>query len=333
MLSFPVGTDQPGFLLADQPATACGQHTVTALGTFATLLVADPGVLAAARDLLAAELAAIDAACSRFRPDSELRRACAAGGRPVPVSPLFAQALSVALAAARLTGGDVDPTCGQALASLGYDRDFASAREDTGSIRQPPAPGGGWRGVVLDSSRQEVTIPERGAAGPGRHGQGSRRGPGGGRDRGRHRQRRARQPGRRHQRGRPATRGRLAGRRRGRRDLRHDDRERRGQPGDRDQGRRPRHVQRAGPRLAARRRAAAPHHRPAHRDARTLLLAYRQRRRAEAVSTPTSRAPPRSCGGSGRSAGWSGSACRHGSSAPTEACVTVAGWPAPGAGA
>ena len=149
--NFPVGTDQP--------ATAYGQHTVTALGTFATLLVADPVALAAARDLLAAELAAIDVACSRFRPDSELRRACSAGGRPVPVSRLFAQALSVALAAARLTGGDVDPTCGQALASLGYDRDFASAREDTGSPRQPPVPGGGWRGVVLDTGRQEVTIP------------------------------------------------------------------------------------------------------------------------------------------------------------------------------
>ena len=153
-------------------ATAYGQHTVTALGTFATLLVADPGVLDPARDLLAAELAAIDAACSRFRPDSELSRACAAGGRPVPVSPLFAEALSVALEAARLTDGDVDPTCGQALAGLGYDRDFASARQDTSPLRslrppfpvgtnQPaPLPGGGWRGVLLDTARQEVTVPD-----------------------------------------------------------------------------------------------------------------------------------------------------------------------------
>lgn len=141
-------------------AAAYGQSTSSALGTFATLLVADPGALAPARELLAEELAAIDAACSRFRPDSELRRACAAGGQPVPVSPLFAEALSVALTAARLTGGDVDPTCGQALVSLGYDRDFASARQDTGSLRQPPAPGGGWRGVLLDAARREVTVPD-----------------------------------------------------------------------------------------------------------------------------------------------------------------------------
>lgn len=142
------------------PEAAYGQSTSSALGTFATLLVADPGALPAARDLLAEELAAIDAACSRFRPDSELRRVCAAGGRPVPVSRLFAEALSVALAAARLTGGDVDPTCGQALVCLGYDRDFASARQDTGSLRRPPAPGGGWRGVLVDADHREVTVPD-----------------------------------------------------------------------------------------------------------------------------------------------------------------------------
>ena len=124
------------------PPTCYGEHTSKALGTFATLLVADPAALADARGLLDAELAAIDAACSRFRPDSELRRACAAGGRPVPVSPLFAEALSVALAAARLTDGDVDPTCGQALANLGYDQDFGSARRDTGVLTHPPVPGG-----------------------------------------------------------------------------------------------------------------------------------------------------------------------------------------------
>ena len=142
------------------PQAAYGQSTSAALGTFATLLVADPGMLAVARDLLAEELAAIDAACSRFRPDSELRRACTAGGHPVPVSQLFATALAVALAAARLTGGDVDPTCGQALVTLGYDRDFARARQDTGSLCRPPVPGGGWRGVVLAADRQEVTIPD-----------------------------------------------------------------------------------------------------------------------------------------------------------------------------
>jgi thiamine biosynthesis lipoprotein len=148
------------------PGTTYGRHTAAALGTFATLLVADPAAIDEARDLLAAELAAIDVACSRFRPDSELIRACAAGGRPFRVSPLFAEALSVALRAAELTDGDVDPTCGQALVGLGYDRDFALARLNTTALRntaalpQQPVAAEGWRDVCLDPVSQEVTVPE-----------------------------------------------------------------------------------------------------------------------------------------------------------------------------
>jgi thiamine biosynthesis lipoprotein len=134
--------------------------TRDALGTFATVMVTDPAALGDARALLDRELAAIDAACSRFRPDSELTRVCAAGGRPVPVSPLLAEALSVALTAAELTDGDVDPTCGQALVSLGYDRDFALARQDTSAPRQPPTTSGGWRGVKLSAGHRQVTVPE-----------------------------------------------------------------------------------------------------------------------------------------------------------------------------
>jgi len=74
---------------------------------------------------LSAELRAIDLACSRFRPDSELTMLNKAAGRRQPVSPLLAEAIAVALRAAAATDGDVDPTCGQSLVRLGYDRDFA----------------------------------------------------------------------------------------------------------------------------------------------------------------------------------------------------------------
>ena len=43
-----------------------------ALGTLVQLVVTDPRCLPEARRLLAAELDAVDAACSRFRPDSEI---------------------------------------------------------------------------------------------------------------------------------------------------------------------------------------------------------------------------------------------------------------------
>lgn len=138
---------------------AIAARTFAALGTFATLLVTEPDALAPAYDLLAAELAAVDAACSRFRSDSELCRVNHARGRPVPVSPLFADALAVALTAAALTDGDVDPSCGQCLVSLGYDRDFAQARRQTGPLRQPPKPAGGWRRVSLDLGHLEVRVP------------------------------------------------------------------------------------------------------------------------------------------------------------------------------
>ena len=140
-------------------AMTIGARTFPALGTFATLLVTQPDTLGPAHDLLAAELAAMDMACSRFRPDSELWRVNHARGRPVPVSPLFADALTVALAAAALTDGDVDPTCGRSLARLGYDRDFALARRRSGRLRRRPVPAGGWRRIELNLDRQEVTVP------------------------------------------------------------------------------------------------------------------------------------------------------------------------------
>jgi len=143
------------------PTTAptMGARTVQALGTFATLLTTDPDAMEPAYGLLAAELSAVDRACSRFRSDSELWRVNHARGRRVTISPLFADALAVALAAAAVTDGDVDPTCGQSLARLGYDRDFASARRRSSRLRRPPVPAGGWRRVELDLDRRQVTVP------------------------------------------------------------------------------------------------------------------------------------------------------------------------------
>ena len=140
---------------AAEPSTL----TFPALGTFATVLVTGPDTLGPAHQVLAAELAAMDAACSRFRRDSELWRVNHARGRPVTVSPLFADALTVALDAAELTDGDVDPTCGQSLVRLGYDRDFALARRPTDPLRQPPMPAGGWRRVELDRGHPAVRVP------------------------------------------------------------------------------------------------------------------------------------------------------------------------------
>jgi len=126
-----------------------------ALGTTASVYVAD-AALDTARAAVEAELAAIDQACSRFREDSDLERANAAAGRPTGVGPLLEEAIAVALRAARLSDGMVDPTIGQALILAGYDRDFAEIRRGAAlplkAIRVP-----GWRAVRIHNG--VLTMP------------------------------------------------------------------------------------------------------------------------------------------------------------------------------
>ena len=116
------------------PATGEASASWRALGTGVQVIVTDGGQLAAARAMLEADLAAVDLACSRFRPDSEIvaldRAMGGRGRRPVTVSPLLAEAIAVALRAARLTDGDVDPTVGAAMNAVGYDRDFSLVQRD-----------------------------------------------------------------------------------------------------------------------------------------------------------------------------------------------------------
>jgi len=119
-------------------------------GTTAVLVVTDPAMLAGARAIADAELAAVDLACSRFRPDSELSMLNRAHGALTPVSELFAALVAEALRAAELTDGDVDPTCAQALVSAGYDRDFGELRAAGPAPAKAAGPVPGWRSVLLD---------------------------------------------------------------------------------------------------------------------------------------------------------------------------------------
>ena len=132
-----------------------GTDTFSVFGTTATLLVSEPDMVEAARIIADEQLAAVDRACSRFRPDSELSRLNAANGAVTGVSDLFAELVEAALRAARLTDGAVDPTCGQALEEIGYDRDFAvlQADEQPRHRARPARRVPGWRSVQLDRKR------------------------------------------------------------------------------------------------------------------------------------------------------------------------------------
>jgi len=157
---------------ASTKAAAFARAEWEALGTSVVLLVDDPDVLATARAIVERELRAIDRACSRFRPDSDLERANAGAGRFVGVDPLLIEAIEIALRAAVLTDGDVDPTVGNALILAGYDRDWTlleRARSAGGSdgkledvvvrptITARVTPG--WRAIELDRERSAIRVP------------------------------------------------------------------------------------------------------------------------------------------------------------------------------
>ena len=153
------GTSWPAVTPAGHDTGPAGV-TFPALGTTASVLVTDPEARDTAAAMLAAELSAIDAACSRFRADSELSALNRARGRKVAISPLLTEALAAALAAAQATDGDVDPTCGRSLIGLGYDRDYAEVRRGTGPPEITVTPAAGWRSVDLDQPRRVARVPD-----------------------------------------------------------------------------------------------------------------------------------------------------------------------------
>ncbi len=115
--------------------------------------------------MLVDALEALDRAASRFRPDSEIARLAAAGGRRVVVSAVLADAVEVALRAAEQTSGDLDPTVGADLAHLGYDRDISELAPGHGLALRPgdAAPEVGrspdWRDIDVDAARRTVRVP------------------------------------------------------------------------------------------------------------------------------------------------------------------------------
>jgi thiamine biosynthesis lipoprotein ApbE len=145
------------------PATREASASWQALGTGVQVTVTDSGQLASARGMLEADLAAVDLACSRFRPDSEIvtldRLMGGAAAGPVTVSPLLAEAVAVALRAARLTDGDVDPTVGAAMNAIGYDRDFSLVQRDGPAVRLTVRTVPGWRQVELDEQALLLRVP------------------------------------------------------------------------------------------------------------------------------------------------------------------------------
>jgi|SRR5579862_2567480 len=134
--------------------------SLRALGTSAVLVTAEPEALPQARRALVCGLRAFDLACSRFRDDSELAALNRAAGAPTPVGELLWNALTIALRAAELTDGIVDPTVGRTLRLAGYDRTFLRVRLRDGRLVEPSfEQAGHWRAVELDEERRLARVP------------------------------------------------------------------------------------------------------------------------------------------------------------------------------
>ena len=131
-----------------------------ALGTTARVASWPPEDLDLALAAVDSELERLDRQASRFRDDSELSRLYREPGRVHQLSRGLAEAISVALAAARWTGGLVDPTVGGALVALGYDRDFVAVGAASAPTAAPePVPG--WRSVTLAGTVLELAAEVR----------------------------------------------------------------------------------------------------------------------------------------------------------------------------
>jgi len=160
-MPFPVryATRAPGWapvgIGPDEAAVVIGVAAAerAALGTSARVVAWPPEDLGAALAAVDAELSRLDLEASRFRDDSGLSRVHREPGPVHQVSHGLAEAIAVALAAARWTGGLVDPTVGGALIALGYDRDFADLApgpaDGPGPLPGGPGPVPGWRLVTL----------------------------------------------------------------------------------------------------------------------------------------------------------------------------------------
>ncbi len=133
-------------------------HSFDAIGVTNQVTVTDPGALGPAAAIARSHLAALDAACSRFRDDGEILALNRAGAAGMEVSPLLFAAVEAALGAAAASDGLVDPTIGAALNGLGYDRDFEliGRRGENGGYELIPAVG--WRSVRLDRRSRRITL-------------------------------------------------------------------------------------------------------------------------------------------------------------------------------
>lgn len=151
-----MGTDLPG------RSARLAAYRTSRWSTSVELVVSDPRAVAAAAAILDRQLDWTEQVASRFRADSEINRlhaaVAAAPGETHPVSHDLYEAVAVAIRAAALSDGVVDPTVGAALVRLGYDRDFPLVAPGVPGSLPAPHPVPGWQTVTMDRGRTAIGL-------------------------------------------------------------------------------------------------------------------------------------------------------------------------------
>ncbi len=130
-----------------------------ALGCSLRVIVTRPQTLIRAKAAVDEVVAAIDAAASRFREDSELSRVNAMPDKVMRVSDLLARAIEEGLRGAELTEDAVDPTVGTAMRVAGYDTDFGRVAAKGGPIRLVATRVPGWQAIRFSPIARTVVVP------------------------------------------------------------------------------------------------------------------------------------------------------------------------------
>jgi thiamine biosynthesis lipoprotein len=116
------------------------------------------GQMAFAEQRLWQRINAFDAACNRFRTDSEISRLNAQGGGVVAISETLEAAIAAALIAGNATEGLCDPTILPALLALGYDRDYDELVKSSDVHASAPVLPLGLSAIHLDPEHHTVEL-------------------------------------------------------------------------------------------------------------------------------------------------------------------------------
>jgi thiamine biosynthesis lipoprotein len=132
-------------------------RTELAMGTWVTIQVLPSGEdVFAALDRAFSWFHQVEEHCTRFDPDSELRRLSTQPGIAVPVSTILFEAVQFGLTVAEATGGAFDPTVGRLMEARGCDRHNRSGR-----ITSSPGASdreASYRDVELDPERKAILL-------------------------------------------------------------------------------------------------------------------------------------------------------------------------------